>query len=210
MGQTQNIGKRIELISMDPHFHDISMGLYLREADEAMEFLVHTYSFIKGARDRIRNVIRGMERLGSMDVTTDGLLQFSCGSQHQLACKRLFLEVCKLDLKKNIDIWPLEILDKKSGRNISVNNLGEGIYQVLADGDEKGRERRVGVVVNGLMKLGEMLGVEGHPDQVAFDCGHSHDALVGLLLVRAPNVRALVREQQMIAARGVLAAPSQQ
>lgn len=210
MGQTQNIGKRIELIPMDPHFHDISMGLYLREADEATEFLVHTYSFIKGARDRIGNVIRGMERLGSMDVTPDGLLQFSCGSQHQLACKRLFLEVCKLDLKKIVDIWPLEILDKKSGRNIFVNNLGEGIYQVLADGDEKGRERRVGVVINGLMKLGEMLGVEGHPDQVAFDCGHSHDALVGLLLVRAPNVRALVREQQMISARGVLAAPSQQ
>ncbi|MBT6146557.1 MAG: hypothetical protein HOH74_14060, partial [Gemmatimonadetes bacterium] len=47
-------------------------------------------------------------------------------------------------------------------------------------------------------------------DCVSFGCGHDHDALVALLLQRAPNVRALVREEQAAAARGVLAAPSAQ
>ena len=45
---------------------------------------------------------------------------------------------------------------------------------------------------------------------VAFDCAESHDALVGLLLTRAPNVRVVLREEEMDASRGVLTAPSQQ
>ena len=28
MGQTLDIGKRIELVPMDPHFHDITIALY--------------------------------------------------------------------------------------------------------------------------------------------------------------------------------------
>jgi hypothetical protein len=47
-------------------------------------------------------------------------------------------------------------------------------------------------------------------DKVAFGCGQPHDALVGLLLIRAPNVRAAMREAEMMAARGVLGVPGQQ
>ncbi len=47
-------------------------------------------------------------------------------------------------------------------------------------------------------------------DRVGFSCGQSHDAMVGLLLVRAPNVRAAMREVDMMEARGVLAAPGAQ
>ena len=61
------------------------------------------------------------------------------------------------------------------------------------------------------MKLGEMEGIEtDNKDTVGFACGHSHDALIGLLLIRAPNVRVVLREEEMGAARGVLSAPSQQ
>jgi hypothetical protein len=69
------------------------------------------------------------------------------------------------------------------------------------------------VIVNGLLKLGDMRRVvsdEDTEDCVAFECGCSHDALVGLLLVRAPNVRAIVREQEAMSARGTLSAPSAQ
>jgi len=53
------------------------------------------------------------------------------------------------------------------------------------------------------------IGVSGG-DSVTFSCGQAHDALVGLLLVRALNVRAVLREQEMTASRGVLSAPSAQ
>ncbi len=45
---------------------------------------------------------------------------------------------------------------------------------------------------------------------VKFGCGTPHDALMGLLLYRALNARAALRETEMMASRGVLAAPSAQ
>ena len=210
MGQTVDIGKRIELVPMDPHFHDITIALYQQGSDESPLFLVHTYSQMEGAQERIQFAIEAMTRLGNLVVTANGMLQFPCGSGHQLACRRAFLESCKLSPNDSVEPRPLQILDKKSGLTITVDSLGEGIYQVKADGEGRRADRRISAIAGGLMKLGEMEEVDGTLDKVAFPCGDSHDALVGLLLVRAPNVRAIVREQEMAASRGVLAAPSQQ
>lgn len=210
MGQTVDIGRRIELVPMDPHFHDITIALYQPGREEEPAFLVHTYNRMNGVQRRMKFVIKGMEILGNMAVAPDGLLRFPCGSEHQLACKRSFLEACKLTPTDPIESRPLNILDKKSGLTITVISLGDGVYQVTADGEGKRAERRISAIAGGLIKLGEMVAVDGSLDKIAFPCGHSHDALVGLLLVRAPNVRAIVREQDMAASRGVLSAPSQQ
>ena len=55
-----------------------------------------------------------------------------------------------------------------------------------------------------------MVEVKNTLDKIAYPCGDTHDEMLGLLLIRAPNVRAVFREQDMAASRGVLAAPSQQ
>ena len=208
MGQTVDIGRRIELVPMDPHFHDITIALYLQERDGEPAFLVHTYSRLDAAEDRIASVTKAMEVLGRMERTPEGLLRFPCGAEHTLACKRVFLEACKLDPNNEIEARPLMILDKKSGLNMTVSSLGHGMYQVGAEGEGKDRERRISVIAGGLIKLGEMQ--DRGADTAAFSCGHVHDAMVGLLLVRAPNVRVVMREQEMAGSRGVLAAPSQQ
>ena len=192
---------------MDPHFHDISIGLYL--VDEGTpKFRVHSYSTKEGAQSRIAFLRKAMVVLGGMEEDGDAL-SFSCGHEHNAAVRRVFLEAGKLS-SGEVEAKPLHTIDKKSGLMMRANVLGDGLYQVTAEGDEKGKERRIKVVANGLAKLGEMVLVEGRDDQVQFACGQNHDALIGLLLVRAPNVRALVREQEMAAARGVLSAPSQQ
>ena len=38
MGQIIDIGKRIELVPMDPHFHDITIALYNRDRMKAPYF----------------------------------------------------------------------------------------------------------------------------------------------------------------------------
>ena len=210
MGQIVDIGKRIELVPMDPHFHDITIALYQQGQDESPLFLVHTYSQMEGVQGRIQFAIETMTHLGNLVEDTNRLLRFPCEAAHQLACRRAFLESCKLSPNDSAEPRPLQIPDKKSGLTITVDSLGEGIYQVKADGEGKRADRRISAIAGGLMKLGEMEEVDGTLDKVAFPCGHSHDALLGLLLVRAPNVRAIVREQEMAASRGVLAAPSQQ
>jgi hypothetical protein len=210
MGQIVDIGKRIELVPMDPHFHDITIALYQQGQDESPLFLVHTYSRMEGAQGRIQFAVEGMTHLGNMVEDTNRLLRFPCGAAHQLACRRAFLESCKLSLNDSAEPRPLQILDKKSRLNITATSLGDGIYQVGADGEGRRADRRISAIAGGLIKLGEMDEVDGTLDKVAFPCGHSHDALLGLLLIRAPNVRAIVREQEMAATRGILAAPSQQ
>ena len=210
MGQIVDIGKRIELVPMDPHFHDITIALYQQGQDESPLFLVHTYSRMEGAQGRIQFAIETMTHLGNLVEDTNRLLRFPCEAAHQLACRRAFLESCKLSLNDSAEPRPLQILDKKSRLNITATSLGDGIYQVGADGEGRRADKRISAIAGGLMKLGEMEEVDGTLDKVAFPCGHSHDALLGLLLVRAPNVRAIVREQEMAATRGVLAAPSQQ
>jgi hypothetical protein len=217
MQRIVDIGRRIELVPIDPYFHDITIGLYRQQSvnattgEEAPHFLVHTYSHIAGAAERIENVRQAMQVLGGMLQTPEGLLYFPCGSAHQAACRRVFLEACKLASGTSIEPRALRTLDKKSKLAITVDSTGDGIYRVTADGEGRGAARRISAIAGGLMKLGEMEDTEADSrDTVAFACAHAHDALVGLLLTRAPNVRVILREEEMDAARGVLSAPSQQ
>ena len=217
MRRIVDIGRRIELIPIDPHFHDITIGLYRQQITDATTgndfpaFLVHTYSQITGATKRIEEIVRTMQILGGLLKTPEGLLYFPCKDPHEAACRRVFLEACKLASNTPVEPRPLNILDRKSRLTITVDSLGNGIYQVRANGDGRSAARRISAIAGGLMKLGEMENVEtGNKDTVAFGCGHSHDALIGLLLIRAPNVRVALREEEMGAARGVLSAPSQQ
>lgn len=217
MRRIVDIGRRIELVPIDPHFHDITIGLYRQQTVDATTgqqspvFWVHTYSRISGAAERIENVRQAMQTLGGMLKTSDGLLYFPCKSGHEAACRRVFLEACKLDLNTDPEPRPLNILDKKSQLTIKVDSIGEGVYRVSAEGEGRGAARRVSAIAGGLMKLGEMTSIETDAkDTVAFGCAVSHDALVGLLLTRAPNVRVVLRQEEMEASRGVLTAPSQQ
>ena len=208
MGQIVDIGRRIELVPMDAHFEDITIGLYRQDHGQGTAFLVQTYSHLDGAQGRIAFVKRAMQVLGGMEETSDGLLHFPCGDVHLLAVKRLFLEACKLGSDAEVAARPLPILDKKSGLNISAQSLSDGAYQITADSNEEGADRRIKLVAGGLAKLGELDKVESADDQVKFACNVAHDALVGVLLVRAPNVRAVMRELEQAASRGVLSAPS--
>ena len=214
MRSVVDIGRRIELVPMDPHFNDISIGLYLQHANHGSNtpvFLVHTYSRMPGAVERIATVVAAMQVLGGMLKNDDGLLRFPCNSAHEAACRRVFLEACKLAPDTPAEPRPLNILDKKSQLTVRVDSKGKGVYRVTAEGEGRSAARRISAIAGGLAKLGEMETVAtDNRDTVAFACQQSHDALVGLLLTRAPNVRIALREEEMGAARGVLSAPSQQ
>lgn len=212
MGETIELGRRIELVPMDPHFHNISIALYRQEAGDGPVFQVHSYSHREGAHQRVEFVATAMAVLGGLEPVLGETrkLRFPCRAEHPLACRRVFLEACKLDPSQPVEHRPLHILDKKSNRTITVSSQGNGVYLLTADGEELDRATRIEAVANGLLKLGQMqVGVSGR-NSVTLGCGQAHDALVGLLLVRALNVRAVLREQEMSASRGVLSAPSAQ
>jgi hypothetical protein len=202
-----DLGKRIELLPMDRHFHDVTLALYERPGSNgAAAFRVHTYSGHEGAEARMAWLGEAMQTLGDMVLEGEHSERFPCGAEHSMGVRRLFLEVCKLDPANKVTAKPLTVFDKKADGNIIVTSLGAGRYRVSAD--DPANTRRIATAAGGLVKLAEMEAESD--DTVAFFCGHAHDALIGLLLTRALNVRVAMREQAETAGRGVLAAPSTQ
>lgn len=206
------IGRRIELVPMDVHCGDITLGLYEQAGADGISFLVHTYSSRDGAVGRVRYVAEAMSVLGGMAThrDRDTTLRFPCGRAHRVACRRIFLESAKLSTGSPLAARPLQVFDKRKRRNIDVTGLGEGRYLARSAGNDGTHDRRAAVAVLGLVKLGDMEAVPGTSDRVRFGCDTSHDAAVGLLLTRALEVRAALREIENRAARGVLTAPSSQ
>jgi hypothetical protein len=209
MGSTLDLGSRIELVSMDRHFHDISIGLYERRQDCDPQYMVHSYSRLNGVRDRLDFLIRAMKVLGGLTRGGESL-RFPCGTGHRLAIRRVFLESCKLSTSNGLVQRPLTALDKKLNCTITVTSLSPGLYQVSAEGLQGNSTSRIESVTNGLKKLAQIEFVAGEPHQVKFACRWPHGALIGLLLPSALNVRAALREEEMAASRGMLVAPSAQ
>ena len=209
MGLTRDLGRRIDLISMDSWFHDISIGLYQEKRNETTDYLVHSYSQIRGTEKHLESVTQRMATLGGLEVK-GGRLRFSCGEAHELACRRVFVETCKVDPAAKVKARPLVVFDKKSDRNVTVSASGHGVYRIVGEGAEARVVQRRLAVGAGLVKLGQMEWVELNGDRFAFTCRKCHESLVGLLLVRALNVRGAEREQEMLEARGRLLAPSTQ
>lgn len=210
MAKIADLGNRIELLSMDSNFHDISLGLYEQlGADGVAEFMVHSYSSKDGVAARSAFIMQAMQAMGGLEASPEGRLRFACGDDHRLACKRLFIEAGKLANDAPFEAKPLTIHDKKSGFDITVSAISAGAYHVAAKNEPEGGARRARAIAGGLRKLTEMAAGEDE-NQAVFTCGQAHDALVGLMLIRALNVRAVLRAEDAAAAQGVLAAPSAQ
>ena len=211
-GHLRDLGRRIELVAMDRHCQDITLGLYEQGSSEGTSFLVHSYSTREGTTERLRFVSEAMAVLGGMEIDAhrDLMMRFPCGRPHRVASRRIFLESTKLPTDAPLGARPLNVFDKKKGKTIEVTGLGEGNYVTRTAGNEGTHDRRAAVATLGLVRLGDMEAVLGTSDRVRFPCGTSHDAALGLLLTRALDVRTALREIENRAARGVLAAPSSQ
>ena len=200
---------RVELVGMDPQCADISVALYLRTSVDVPFAVVHTYSAEPGAARRVAFLAEAMRVLGGMvpGAEDDGTtVAFACGTWHANAAKRIFLEAVKVDQTQPLESRPLVIRDRKTGQTITADKHGDGSYQLVAEGVEDGVPSRAPVATRGMRKLAE-LATPDDETSFAFPCGHDHDALVGLLLPRAVNVRDTLREEEQIAARGLLTAP---
>jgi hypothetical protein len=214
MGRTLDLGQRVELVSMDPHFSDITIGLYEQTANGVSEYVVHSYSGLPGVWERLEMIMRAMRVLGGIELwpAESSLirLRFSCGERHQLAMRRTFLEACKLDPHTTVGPRPMSAMDKKLDGLVSARHLGAGRYELAAGSQSAASMARLEAIAAGMRKLAELEATAGEPNRFQFACGHEHDSLVGLLLPRALNVRAVLREQEMAASRGTLVAPSAQ
>ena len=99
MGKTLDLGRRIEIHSMDKHCQDISVSLYRQKEGSAHRFLVHTYSSGEAAAERIAYIRQALVSMLGLEAAgaDPHWLRFPCGSEHLRALKRAFLDLCKLE-----------------------------------------------------------------------------------------------------------------
>ena len=196
---------------MDAHLPDISIGLYRRETPAGPLAIVHSYSRKPGTAERLAFVAHAMSVLGGLEPAEEGgaAVRFPCRGWHAAAARRLFLEACKHDPAAALDPRPLERPDTRSEQLIRIEPLGAGAYAVHSEGATEETPSRAPAIASALAKLAE-LSPSDDPAVVSFPCTHDHDALVALLLQRALNLRAALRDEELKAARGVLVAPSAQ
>ena len=88
----QEYGNCLELVPMDPHFEDITVGLYYRaDVDTAT---VWTFSRKSGVEDRIRQIRDQLVKLGGMAPIdgTHNQVRFRCGHMHRRPVKFLLVQ----------------------------------------------------------------------------------------------------------------------
>ena len=199
----ERYGQCLELVPLDRRFHDISVGLYVKDG----VCTVWTFSLREGVEDRIREIRDQMIALGGMEVVggSHNQVRFPCGDLHQ----RTLRFVMSQAVGKAPDYAPpqgeLSIQDSKSAFTIHAQLLddeghGRAIYDVSLEGEARNAAMRLRMVLAGFTRYGEMeqVGESG----VAFGCGMPHDALMRVLLPYSRNISSVETMMASEALRG--------
>ena len=181
----ERIGSCLELVPIDPNFHDISVGLYAKDGT----MTVWTFSRRPGVEGRIRQIRDQLVALGGLVPVgeTHNQVRSSCGQIHRRPLRFLMA----LAVEKDPTYSPPEggVKDLRSPLMLWVESSetdGRWAYRVTAEGEAPNRPARLNAVTRGLVRYGDMEKVGD--DTTAFTCGHEHDALVRLILPHARNV----------------------
>jgi hypothetical protein len=202
-----DLRRRIELVSMDRYCEDVTVALYAMDAELAG--VVHSYGGGPDVPARLAWIAAAMREIGGMGGSGVTVV-FPCGAWHERAARRLFLEACKLDPSRPVAARPLEVFDSRTDQAVAAESLGGGAWSITSVATDPGTTSRATAVAAGLAKLADVEVSPANETVVRFPCGTPHERLVGVLLPRAINVRAALREQELAAGRGVLVAPSAQ
>ena len=198
----ERYGQCLELVPLDRRFHDISVGLYVKEGI----CTIWTFSQREGVEDRIREIRDQMIALGGMEPVGDthNQVRFPCGQLHQ----RTLRFVMSQAVGKAPDYAPpqgqLSIQDSKSALTIRAelqsSDDGPAVYGVSLEGEARNAAMRLRMVLAGFARYGEMeqVGESG----VAFSCGMAHDAMMRVLLPYSRNISSVETMMAAEALRG--------
>ena len=193
-------GQCLELIPVDKHFKDISVGLYVKDS----VCTIWTYSHVDGVSKRLKTIRDQMIELGDMEAMPDShnQVQFTCGNTHSRPLKFLLSQaVIKSPTYRHAE-GPMTISDTKSPLTINVqpNNDDDSrsLYQVSVSGTAKNPAMRLRMILAGFVRYGEME--RSGDSDIFFTCQHRHDNLLKLLMPYSRNISSV---EGMIAAESL-------
>ena len=192
----KRLGRCVELISMDPHFKDISVGLFLK----GQTLTVWSYSSLPGVEGRLEQIRDRVVALGEFQTLEGSPTQATIdpGAILMRPLRFLFKEAAEKSPSDPVPAGPIEVRDNKSTLTFHLTGKdidGEYVYTVSATGDADRPEARIKAVVGGYMRYGECQRVA--EDSFKFPDGKRRDGIARLLLSYARNVSAV---ESMLAA----------
>lgn len=194
----ERLGSCLELVSLDPHFHDISVGLYSKDGT----FTVWSYNQTPGIEGRIEKIRGQLVALGGLEPlagTTDQT-RFACGTTHRRALKFLIMQAVEKD--PDYKLSEVGIKDLRSPLMLNVHGRekdGRWHYTVTGEGEAPNAAGRLRAVTGGMVRYGDMEKVD---EGVVFPCGARHDKLAKLILPYARNVTGVETMLDEAALRG--------
>lgn len=200
-GMLRQLGQCLELVSMDPHLNNMSVGLYVKDG----LCTVHTFSKAEGVNDRLRQIRDQMVRLGGVSPVEGSDRQFilPCGQIHKRPLRFLLTQSVGKSPDYAHPTGDMSIKDSRSDLMLYANGHegdGQYVYQVSAEGEHNNPALRLRMVVAGFLRYGEMNKVSD--TEVAFPCGQRHDPLMRLLLPYSRNISAVETMMDAEALRG--------
>ena len=200
-GVIRRYGSCVELVPVDPHFHNITVALYVTEGT----CTVWTFSQKPGAQDRVEQVRDQLVALGGLAPVegTHNQVRFRCGYLHRRAGKFLLARAVSQKPDQPQAGGRLSIGDTRSGLTLNVEGRQEKagwVYRVSGEGEAPNVPMRLRMVAAGFVRYGEMEKVSD--TEMTFPCGQRHDELVRLLLPYARNVTAVESMMEAEAQRG--------
>jgi hypothetical protein len=200
-GVIRRYGSCVELVPVDPHFHHITVALYVKDGT----CTVWTFSQKPGAQDRVEQVRDQLVAQGGLMPVegTHNQVRFPCGYFHRRAVKFLMARAVNWKPGQPPAEGPLSIVDTRSALTLIVEGRPEKagwVYQVSGEGEAPNLPARLRMVAAGFVRYGEME--KAGDTEVTFPCGRRHDELVRLLLPYSRNVTAVENMMEAEAQRG--------
>lgn len=193
--QIKKLGHCVELVSIDPHFHDISVGLFIKDG----LLTVFSYSQIDGTEKRIEQIRDRCTKLGDV-VTVDGTkdqLKLTSDLFLERALRFMFIAAVEKDPKVPVPSGPISAPDTKTKLTLFVEGCEENgriVYTVSAEGKADRPELRVRATVGGFVRYSDCERVD--KDKFAFPDGKRYDNYARLILPLARNVSAVENQLQ--------------
>jgi hypothetical protein len=186
----RKLGHCIELVSIDPHFHDVSIGLFIKNG----LMTISSFSKIDGLAERIEQIRDRCTKLGdveSVEGTTDQLRLIS-DLYLDRALRFMFTASVEKDPSIELPSGRISAPDTKTKLTFVITGAeedGKYVYTISAEGRAERPEMRVRAAVGGFMRYSDCERVD--KNKFSFPDGKRYDNFARLILPIARNVSAV-------------------
>ncbi|MFL2664659.1 MAG: hypothetical protein ACJ0G8_01655 [Dehalococcoidia bacterium] len=185
----KELGRCIELVSMDPFFNDISIGIFKKKR----HLTIWSFSNLPELDKRIEQVRDNCALLGDVDILagTSDKLMMRTDLYLERALRFMFANAVQKDSKDFKIDGPISAPDTKTKLTFFLDSYEEGanvVYKVSAEGNHEKVNMRLRAVVGGFIKYASCVKVS--QEEFMFPDGKRYDKFARLILPVARNVSA--------------------